>query len=124
MCKTEKVRIQIGGHKVWIDSVFAQAAGGTVVPWDDRLCVFLRFDESADSILGFYVGFYVYLPVKRYERDEFLVHVRREGEKELEIHLRQGREARAKRAQEEEKQRDLDRIAAGVRTAIGLPESR
>lgn len=114
----QKIEIEISGHKAWIEGVTAQAAGGTLVPWDDRLCVLLGFDKSVDSILGFYV----YLPARAYRKDEFLEVVKREGEKELETHLRQGREARVERAKEEEKQRALDGIAASVRAAIGLED--
>lgn len=114
----QKVEIEVGGHKAWIESVVAQAAGGTLVPWDDRLCVWLSFDESVDSILGFPV----YLPAlpAAYGKEVFLANVKREGEKALEIHLRQGREARVKRAKEEEKQAALDRIADAVKITIGL----
>ncbi len=117
----QKVEIEISGHKAWIENVTAQAAGGILVPWDDRLCVFLSFDESVESILGFYV----YLPVHpaAYGKEVFLEAVKREGEKELERHLRLARVVRAQRVQEEEKQRALDRIAEAVKTAIGLTES-
>lgn len=116
----QKVEIEIGGHKAWIENVTAQVAGGILTPWDDRLCVWLSFEESVDGILGFPV----YLPAlpAAYGKEVFLANVKREGEKALTVMLRQNREARAKRGREEGKQRALDRIAAGVRAAIGLED--
>jgi len=105
--------VEILGHKAKIESVRGQVKDG--LRWkEDQLVVWLSFDEAVSSVLSFATC----LPVKQYEREEFLYNVRRRGEEELERIL-EGRE-KEKREREERQQRRaaVDAVAAQAQSLI------
>ncbi len=107
------VEIEILGHKAKIERVSSQLRDG--LHWkEDQLIVWLSFDEAVDSVLSFAI----YLPVKKYERDEFLYNVRRRGEEDLkrilERHERENREMQER----DERQKALDAVAAEAQRLI------
>lgn len=114
--KAQPIVVEIAGHRAEIQSVRGLASDY----WRKRdiLCVMLRFDKAVESILGFHVE----LPVKLYDKDEFLEAVRSYGEVELERHLQRDREDREGMKRQEEKQKALDSIAEQVKTTIGLTD--
>ena len=111
------IEIEIMGHKakIKIDSVTARQADGI---WykEDFLMVSLSFDEAVDGTLGFGV----HLPVKRYEKDEFIAAVKAEAEATLPKLLGKHREEREKRRREQEKQEALDLVVDEIKSQIGL----
>ena len=113
------IEIEVMGHKAKIDYVSARQADGI---WykEDFLMVSLSFDEAIEGILGFAVQ----LPVKRYDKDEFIAKVKTEAEatlpKLLEKHRQEGEKRKRKR--EQEKQEALDLVVGAIKSEIGLPE--
>lgn len=109
------IGIEIMGHKAKIDIVSARQADGI---WykEDFLMVGISFDEAVESTLGFAVN----IPVKRYEKGEFIARVKAGAEVTLPKLLEQHRQEGVKRAREQEKQEALDLIAAGIKSEIGL----
>ena len=105
--------IEILGHKAKIGSVTA-ALKDELFRKEDQLAVYLSFDESVDSVLGFYT----YLPVKKYERDEFLYNVRRRGEEDLKRILEKQEQGRKERKEKDERQKALDAVAAEAQSLI------
>ncbi len=104
--------VEILGHKAKIERVSGQAK---MEPWEeDRLVVWVSFGEPVDSILSFAI----YLPVKKYEREEFLYNVRRRGEEELkrllEKHQKENRELEDKR----QRQAAVEAVAAEAQSLI------
>jgi len=108
-----KTEVEILGHKAKIERVSAQAK---LEPWhkEDQLVVWLSFDEAVDSV----VSFAVLLPVKKYERDEFLYHVRRRGGEELQRILAKDEEKRRELQERKERQKELDAVAAEAQKLI------
>lgn len=109
-----KVEVEIKGHKAKIDYIKGEPSD--VWTKRDRLCVRLSFDHAVESVLAFPV----YLPVKLYERDEFLEAVRREGEKRFEEISKRDKAKEKEYKAKEEKQKALDVIAEQIKSAIGL----
>lgn len=109
------MEIEIMGHKAKIEGVSARQADGV---WykEDYLLVWLSFDEAVDSTLGFGID----LPVKRYNRDEFLAAVKAEAEEKLPKLLERDRTGREKRKREQEKQEALDLVVGEIKSEIGL----
>jgi len=111
------IPIEVLGYKATINSVSARQADGI---WykEDFLMVFISFDESVDSTLGFGV----HLPVKRYEKDEFIAAVKAEAEVTLPKLLEKHRQERDNRRREQEKQEALDLVVGEIKSEIGLPK--
>lgn len=109
------IEIEIMGHKAKIDSVSARQADGI---WykEDFLMVGISFDEAVESTLGFGV----HLPVKRYEKGEFIARVKAEAEATLPKLLEKHRQGREKRKREQEKQEALDLVVGEIKSEIGL----
>ena len=112
--KTKVLEVEITGRRAEIQSIRALASDIRVKL--DRLEVSLRFDKAVDSIIGFAVD----LPVKLYDKDEFLEAVRSYGEEELDRILQRDREQAERRKREDEKKKALDSIAEKVKATIGL----
>ena len=92
------IPIEVMGHKAIIDFVSARQADEI---WykEDFLMASISFDEAVDSTLGFAV----HLPVKRYEKDEFIAAVKAEAEVTLPKRLEKHRQEGEKRRREQEK---------------------
>lgn len=114
--KAQPIVVEIAGHRAEIQSIRALASDHWVKR--DRLYVVLRFDKAVDSILGFGLE----LPVKLYDKDEFLEAVRSYGEVELNRHLQRDREDRERMKRQDEKQKALDSIAEKVKATVGLTD--
>lgn len=110
----KEVAVEILGHKAHIESISGFPADP---PWfpEDRIRVWLDFEKPAGSTLGFGVT----LPVRIYTRDEFLAAVRMEGEHRLMVELKGGRTKRELMESKEQKQKELDKIALGIKALIG-----
>ena len=108
-----KTEVEILGHKAKIERVTGQAKDD--LHWkEDQLVVWLSFDEPVESV----VSFATYLPVKKYERDEFLYNVRRRGEEDLKHILAKDEEKRRERQGRKERQKELDAVAAEAQSLI------
>jgi hypothetical protein len=107
--------IEILGHKAKIDSVSARQADGI---WykEDLLSVWVSFEEAVEGTQGFGV----YIPVKRYERDEFLAAVKAEAEDTLPKLLERRRQESEKRKREQQKQESLDLVVSEIKHKIEL----
>ncbi|MBA7610207.1 hypothetical protein ES703_17413 [subsurface metagenome] len=105
--------IEILGHKAKIERVSSVLK---LEPWrkEDQLVVWLHFDEDVDGILSFAVS----LPVKKYEREEFLYNVGRRGEEVLKRMLERNKEERREREEGDERQKVLDAMAAEAQSLI------
>lgn len=105
--------VEILGHKAKIERVSGQAKQE---PWwkEDQLVVWLSFDEPVDSILSFAT----YLPVKKYEREEFLYHVRRRGEEDLLRLLAQHQKEKRELEDKQQRQAAVDAVAAEAQSLI------
>ena len=105
--------IEILGHKAKIDRVRGQEK---LEPWykEDQLVVWLEFDEGVGSVLSFAV----LLPVKKYERDEFLYNVRRRGEEELQRILERHEKEKREMAERDERKAALDAVVAEAQKLI------
>jgi len=109
------IEIEIMGHKAKVDFVSARQADGI---WykEDFLMVSISFDEAVEGTLGFAVQ----LPVKRYEKEEFIARVRAEAEATLPKLLEKWRQEREKRRRQQEKQEALDLVVGEIKSEIGL----
>ena len=105
--------VEILGHKAKIERVSGQAKDD--LHWkEDQLVVWLAFDEAVGSVLSFAI----YLPVKKYKREEFLYNVRRRGEEALQ-RIRVENELLKREMQErDERQKALDAVAAEAQSLI------
>ena len=105
--------VEILGHKAKIDRVSGQPK---LEPWhkEDRLVVWLEFDEAVDGVLSFAV----LLPVKKYEREEFLYNVRRRGEEELQRILVKNELEKREIQEKKERQAAVDAAAAEAQSLI------
>ncbi len=105
--------VEILGHKAKIERVSGQVKQE---PWhkEDQLVVWLAFDEAVGSVLSFAV----LLPVKKYEREEFLYNVRRRGEEELQRILEKNGKEKREMRERDERQKSLDAVAAEVQSLI------
>jgi len=105
--------VEILGHRAKVERVSSQAK---LEPWhkEDQLVVWLAFDEAVDSV----VSFAVLLPVKKYEREEFLYHVRRRGGEQLKHILAKDEEKRRELQERKERQKELDAVAAEAQSLI------
>ncbi|GAH45317.1 unnamed protein product, partial [marine sediment metagenome] len=81
---------------------------------EDQLVVWLAFDEAVGSVLSFATC----LPVKKYERDEFLYNVRRRGEEDLKRILAKHEEERRELEDRQKRQAAVDAMAAEVQSLI------
>lgn len=105
--------VEILGHKAKIERVSSQLRDG--LHWkEDQLVVWLSFDKAVGSVLSFAT----YLPVKKYERDEFLYNVRRRGEEELKRILERHEMEQGERQERDERQKALDAVAAEAQSLI------
>ena len=109
------MEIEIMGHIATIDSISARQADGI---WhkEDFLMVKISFDEAVEGTLGFGVD----LPVKRYEKGEFIARVKAEAEATLPEFLEKHRQMREKRRGKQEKQEALDLVVGEIKSEIGL----
>jgi len=109
------IEIEIMGHKAKIDSGSARQADGI---WykEDFLMVGISFEEAVDSLFGFGV----YLPVKRYEKDEFIVGVKAQAEATLPKLLEANNQEREKQKLRKEIQEALDLVVGEIKSEIGL----
>ena len=105
--------VEILGHKARIESVRGQER---LEPWwkEDQLVVWLAFDEAVGSTLSFAV----YLPVKKYDRAEFLYNVQRRGEETLRRILVKDEKEKREMQERDEQQKALDAVAAEVQRLI------
>lgn len=105
--------IEILGHKAKIESVSGRAKLG---PWqkEDQLVVWLAFHEAVESTLSFAVS----LPVKKYDREEFLYNVRRRGEEALKRILERDAKERREIQERQVQQGVLDAFAADAQKLI------
>ncbi|GAH23487.1 unnamed protein product, partial [marine sediment metagenome] len=71
-------------------------------------------------VVGSLLGFAVNLPVKRYEKDEFIARVKAEAENTLPKLLDKHRQEKDKRKREQEKQEGLDLVVGEIKSYIGL----
>jgi len=105
--------VEILGHKAKIERVTGQVKDG--LHWkEDQLEVWLAFDEAVGSVLSFAT----YLPVKQYERDEFLYNVRRRGEEDLKCILVRHEREDKERDERKQRQAALDVVAAEAQSLI------
>jgi len=105
--------VEILGHKAKIERVSSQLRDG--LHWkEDQLVVWLAFDEAVGSVLSFAV----LLPVKKYEREEFLYNVRRRGEEELKRILERHDKEKREMQERDERQKALDAVAAEAQSLI------
>ncbi|GAI80964.1 unnamed protein product [marine sediment metagenome] len=105
--------VKILGHKAKIERVSGQTKQE---PWwkEEQLVVWLAFDEAVDGVLSFAI----YLPVKKYERDEFLYNVRRRGEEELQRILVKNELEKREIQEKKERQAAVDAAAAEAQCLI------
>ena len=105
--------VEILGHKAKVERVSGQAK---LEPWwkEDQLVVWLSFDEPVDSILSFAT----YLPVKKYEREEFLYNVRRRGEEALMRLLAKHEKEKRELEDNQKRQAAVDAVAAEAQRLI------
>lgn len=105
--------VEILGHKAKIERVSGQEK---LEPWhkEEKLVVWLAFDEAVDSILSFAV----LLPVKKYEREEFLYNVRRRGEEELKRILERHEKEKREMQERDERKAALDAVVAEAQSLI------
>ena len=105
--------VEILGHKAKIERITGQPKKE---PWwkEDQLVVWLSFDEAVGSVLSFAT----YLPVKKYERDEFLYNVRRRGEEDLRRILEKHEKEKREREEREQRQAAVDAVAAEAQRLI------
>ena len=111
------IEIEILGHKAKIERVSGQEK---LEPWhnEEKLIVWLAFDEAVGST----ISFAVLLPVKKYERDEFLYNVRRRGEESLKLILEREEKARRERDERDERKAALDVMVANAQRLIEKEE--
>lgn len=109
--------IEVRGHKATIHSISARQADGI---WykEDHLLVWLDLDEAVDNTIGFGID----LPVKRYNRDEFLAAVQAAAEESLLILLEKHRYASEEQKRTREKQEALDLVVGEIKSEIGLEQ--
>lgn len=107
------MEIEILGHKAKIERVSGQVK---LEPWykEDQLVVWISFDEAVDSVLSFAT----YLPVKKYDREEFLYNVRRRGEEELKRILEKDEKKRRELKDTQDRQAAVDAVAAEAQSLI------
>ncbi len=105
--------VEILGYKAKIERVRGQEKQE---PWyrEDKLAVWLSFDEPVGSV----VSFPVLLPVKKYDREEFLYNVRQRGAEELKLILEKHEKERRERQERNERQKVLDAVAAEAQSLI------
>lgn len=105
--------IEILGHKARVKRISGQ---GVLYPWykEEKLVVWLEFDEPVGSVVSFGVS----LPVKKYEREEFLYNVRRLGEEELKCILERHEKEDEERKEKGEQQKVLDAMAVEAQRLI------
>lgn len=107
--KQMATEIEILGHKAKIERVSGQLK---LEPWhkEDQLAVWLSFDKAVGSVLSFAV----HLPVKKYDREEFLYNIQRRGEEELKLILERHEKDSQERKDQQERQAVIDAAAAEV----------
>ena len=105
--------VEILGHKAKIERVTGQVKDG--LHWkEDQLVVWLSFDEAVGSVLSFAT----YLPVEKYERDEFLEEIRRRGEEDLNRILERHEKEKRQWEDTERRKAALDAVAAETQSLI------
>lgn len=105
--------VEILGHKAKIERVSGQVK--TEYLWkEDMLAVWLSFDEPVDGIFSFAT----YLPVKKYEREEFLYNVRRRGEETLKRILAKNQKEKQELEDKQQRQAAVDAVAAEAQSLI------
>jgi len=105
--------VEILGHKAKIERVSSQLSDG--LHWkEDQLVVWLSFDEAVGSVLSFTTC----LPVKQYERAEFLYNVRRRSEEDLKRILEKDEKERGEKQERKERKAALDAVAAEAQSLI------
>ena len=107
--------VEILGYKATIERISGQEK---LEPWhkEEKLVVWLSFDEAVGSVLSFAV----LLPVKKYEREEFLYNVRRRGEEELQLILERHAKVKREMAERNERKKALDDMAAEAQSLIEI----
>jgi len=108
-----ETEVEILGHKAKIERVTGQVKEA---PWrkKDQLVVWLAFDEAVGSVLSFATC----LPVKKYEREEFLDNVRRRGEEDLKKILARDEKERREAEEKQVRQGAVDAVAAEAQRLI------
>ena len=105
--------IEILGHKAKIERVSGQVKDG--LHWkENQLVVWLTFDEPVVVVSSLAVS----LPVKKYEREEFLYNVVRRGGEELKRILAKLEEEKREIDERQESQKALDAIAAEAQSLL------
>lgn len=113
----QHINVELLGHKGEIEGVFAQAADGLWLK-EDRLFVWVRFEEAVESTLSFAVG----LPLKPYGKDELLRLVKSEGEKQLTDIIEKDRQQRTERKAKELRESYVNSVADQVKASLGQNE--
>ena len=105
--------VEVLGHKAKIERVSGQEK---LEPWwkEEQLVVWLSLDPAVGNILSFAV----LLPVKKYEREEFLYNVRRRAEEQLTLSLEKHEKEKREMAERDERKKALDAVAAEVQSLI------
>lgn len=96
--------LEHGAKIVWIKG---EPADG-IWRHKDRLNVWLSFDEAVDGTLGYGFG----IPPKDYSKDELLQTIKKEGEAVLKRMMEEKRQAHERRAHQEAKREELNRLGA------------
>ena len=109
------VEVEIMGHKAKIERVSTQLGERSIdISAKDHLVVWLAFDEAVGSLLSFGI----LLPVKKYDREEFLYNVCRRGEEDLKQHLAKYERDTLAMQDRHERQAVLDAAAAEAQSLI------
>lgn len=106
--------IEILGHKVKIKRVRGQRIQYPLGIMAEKLAVWLEFDSPVGNV----ISFAVLIPVKKYEREEFLYNVCRCGEEELKCILERYEKEDKERQEGKERQKELDAMAAEAQSLI------
>lgn len=105
--------IVVEGHKLKIGWVKVDPSDGI---WhkEDRLAVWLELDEAVGNTLAFAV----YLPVKKYVKNEFIFLVQHEAQQAFERFIREAKEKRIKAEQKEVREKALDTYAQEIQAVL------
>ena len=98
----------VDGHKLKIGWVRAYPAD--CIHKDDRLAVWLELDEA----VGGTIGFSVYLPVRKYSKNEFIFLVQNEAKLAFGRFMRDEKERREKAERERMSDKDWDTYACEI----------
>ena len=108
-----ETEVGILGYKAKIESISSQLKDG--LHWkEDQLVVWLCFEKAVGNV----VSFAVLLPVKKYDREEFLYNIRRRGEEEIKRILEKYEKDKREMAERDERKKALDAMVAEAQSLI------